>query len=268
MFRAQIAPLLITDILPNASGVTADSPGVAVASDGRQYVLKAVTLAKPLLPATEAFCSDLATACQLPVADTAWLQDDDANEYFGSRHEAGIIKSIADSAIARRTPLFTHSMKRRWMRCDNKQVASGLYALDLFLFNYDRHFYNYLFQDNGTRTEVIAIDYSCAFWTVSPDLTALPAPADMLIMDKRIERTVRVGRIIRKWIGFDQMMAKRTLAMLRLVRTSWVQNFCMQIPPAWMTDSEKASLLAWWDSPARLQRIDAIEQGINNGSLL
>lgn len=268
MFRDQIAPLLITELLPPMDGGSADSPGVGVANDGRQYVLKVATAANPYLPATEAFCSSLATACQLPVAQGAWLNFADGTECFGSRLEGGIVKSIADAAIFKRTPLMQQALKRRWQRCDNRQVASGHYALDLFLFNFDRHLKNFLFQEMGTRLEVLGIDYSRAWWVLSEDIAKLDTPANMLTLPREVERTVRAGRIIRKWIGFDLAAAQRTLQILRVVPDSWVRNICTQMPSNWLPPTVANALILWWNSPAKTDRITQIEEGLKNGSLL
>lgn len=268
MFRDQILPLLITQVLPPAEGGSMDSPGVAIASDGRQYVLKVQTADRFLLPATESLCASLATACQLPVAASAWLKFDNGAECYGSKLEGGIVRTLADTTFLRRTPIMMQSMKRRWQRCDNRAAASGHYALDLFLFNYDRHLYNYLFQEMGSRLEVMGIDYSRAFWMIERDPGALPDPAAMALLDKKIERTVRAGRIVRRWIGFDIPMAHRTLAILKVVPVAWIENFCKDLPSNWMTDADRATLIAWWNSPARIGRIDALHEGLTNGSLL
>lgn len=268
MFRNQFLPLEIVDLLPPMDGGSQDSPGIGIASDGRQYVLKVATKEKPLLPATEAFCASLATACQLPVAQGAWLNYQNGIACYGSRLEGGVVKSLADSPILRKTPLLQHAIKRRWQRCDNKSMASGHYALDLFLFNFDRHLTNFLFQEMGSRTEVLGIDYSRAWWTVSSTIAGLPPASDMPKLDKRIERTVRVGRIVRKWIGFDLQVACRTLQIMRQVPDKWVMNFCDEIPDQWITPAVVNEMVAWWKSPHRLARIDNIEQGLINGSLL
>lgn len=266
MFRDQILPLLITQILPPTNGASADSPGVGVASDGRQYVLKVATADNPMLPATEAFCASLATACQLPVAAGAWLEfPDNGSQCYGSRLEGGVVSTAAPLGMR---SLAQEAMKRRWQRCDNRAVASGHYALDLFLFNFDHHLNNWLFQEMNTRLEVMGIDYSRAFWVVSRDPAALPAPADMLLLNPKFERTVTAGRIIRRWIGFDHETAARTLSILRNVPSAWIANFCQQIPSDWMKDYDRAALEQWWKSPARTARIDAIQQGLNDGSLL
>lgn len=231
-------------------------------------MLKLATPDNPLLPATEAFCASLATACQLPVAQGAWLNFTDGTECYGSRLEGGVVKSIADAAIFRRTPLLNQALKRRWQRCDNRQVASGHYALDLFLFNFDRHLRNFLFQEMGSRLEVLGIDYSRAWWTVSAQINYLPSPLAMPSLDKRIERTLRAGRIIRKWIGFDLAAALHTLSILRRVPTPWIQNFCTQLPSNWMPDTVANELVLWWNSPSRVDRITLVEEGLKNGSLL
>lgn len=268
MFRDQIAALLVVDLLPAMDGGSADSPGVGLANDGRQYVLKVATPGNPLLPATEAFCSGLATACQLPVAQGAWLQFPDGTECYGSRLEGGIIKSFADAGIFKRTPLVMNAIKRRWERCDNKQSASGHYALDLFLFNFDRHLKNFIFQEMGTRAEVVGIDYSRAWWTVSGDINKLPNPVDMLTLSPDIERTVAAGRIVRKWIGFDLSYALRTLQILRSVPNSWIEGICAQMPSNWLPKPIASALVVWWNSPSRTDRITEIEEGLKNGSLL
>jgi hypothetical protein len=261
----QIAPILVELTAP---GDTADSDGYCRSrKNGETYVIKSARM-HPLLPASEVFCAALAEACQLPYAGGAWITLPDGRDAFGSRWEGGAMKPFANSPVPVIGNRLTRAaIKRQWQRITSPDVASGIYAFDLFLFNYDRHFNNLLHQDqNGVRV-VRVIDHSRAWWTVAHDLFTLPAPTQMHGWPG--ERTISAFRDIVQWTQFSAQQAMDTLDLIERTPLQWVNNVCVSgIPPGWLPDPVKDNLLQWWSSTDRNQRIDAIRQGLNNGQLL
>jgi hypothetical protein len=262
MIGSQIAPLIVTDFDPP---LTRDSAGFATANDGRTYVLKTQSV-HPLLPANEAFCEALAVACQLPVATGAWLQMPDGTECYGSRREWGIEQPF--SQAIKQPQLAYAAIERRWKNIAKPQVASGIFALDLFLFNYDRHFDNYLYQDQGGNMTILAIDYSKSFLVVSALPDNLPQPVEMKLIPAQDERTYLAFNKIRRWVGFDLPHAQSTLNLLRRVPATWVETICKSMPQSWLPNDAQGAIVKWWGSTNWLSRIETIENGLKDGSLL
>lgn len=261
----QIAPIPVEITAP---GDTADSEGYCRSKkNGETYVIKSARM-HPLLPASEVFCAALAEACQIPYAGGAWITLPDGREAFGSRWEGGADKAFSASNV----PLIGHrltraAIKRSWLRVTSPEVASGIYAFDLFIFNFDRHFNNLLHQEqNGVRV-IRAIDHSKAWWTVTDNLSTLP-PAKAMIGWPG-ELTVSVFRDIAAWTRFDLKQALDALTLIERTPVTWVHNLCVQgIAPGWLPQGNIDNLLDWWASPARALRIREIEQGLRDGTLL
>lgn len=257
MISQQVAPLTIKSVDP---GVTRDSAGFGVATDGQSYVIKSPSK-HALLPGTEAFCETIAVACGLPATTGAWV-DVNGESCYGSRFEGGL-----NRPMKRGTYLEIAARKRDWKRCTNPGVATATFALDLFLFNFDRHHNNWAFQDqNGNRTARI-FDFSRAWWVLASNPADLPSPASMKVLDPNIERTCAAYRDVRKWAGEDLMAGAQVLDYLRKISPNWVESQIKMLPQGWVDQKTLDETMHWWAGPLRLERIDHIDKGLKNGSL-
>lgn len=257
MISQQIAPLIITALDP---GSTADATGFGVATDGQTYVLKSPST-HALLPATEAFCEALAVACQLPATTGAWVEAGGLSCY-GSRFEGGL-----DQPMKTGSQLEMETRKRQWIRCTNPGVASATFAFDLFVNNYDRHHNNWTFQNQNGNLTARVFDFSKAWWVVAQDLKNLPAPGEMRLLPREIERTCQTYKSVRMWAKEDLSAAQNVLDLLKRVPHTWVNTQISGLPADWVDPTTLATTLLWWSSPLKNDRINQIEEGLKNGSL-
>lgn len=143
-----------------------------------------------------------------------------------------------------------------------------MFAFDLFVFNFDRHHNNWTFHEQNGQLTARAFDFSKAVWTVSPQgFVGLPPPGAMKLMDNRVERTCAAFREVSRWAGKDLLMAGQVLQLLSLIPPAWVQNQLSLLPAGWIDVQTQAATVQWWASPDRISRIDAIRQGLTNGTL-
>jgi hypothetical protein len=260
MISHQIAPMPVKAVDPPTSGN--DTAGFGIGQDGQTYVIKS-PLVHPLLPATEAFCEVLAHACQLPATVGAWL-DVNGVSCYGSKFEGGLEKALP----AQGSKLVMESRKRQWQRCTNPGIATATFALDLFVFNYDRHHNNWAFQDqNGNRTARI-YDFSRSWWTCAKDVSKLPPPGEMKLLPPKSERTCRDYATVKSWVGEDLLAAGNVLDLLTQINTAWVEKRILELPAGWVDKITLDATLAWWDSPLKNARVDAIRKGLNDATLL
>ena len=257
MISQQVAPLFVGNVDPAS---TADSAGFGVAQDGQTYVIKS-PLKHPLLPATEAFCETLAVACQLPATAGAWL-DVNGVWCYGSRFEGGLDKAMPDAS-----PLQMDLRKRQWQRCTNPGIASAAFALDLFVFNVDRHHNNWAFQDQNGNLTARVFDFSRAWWICAANVADLPAPSQMKMFSPRSAPTCNTYKTVRGWAGESRQAAQNVLDLLKLISPTWVEKQLTSLPTGWIDQGTLSSTLSWWDSPLKNARITDIEQGLNNASL-
>ena len=260
MISHQIAPMMVRAVDPAESGN--DTAGYGIAQDGQTYVIKS-PLKHPLLPATEAFCEILAHACQLPATVGAWIEVDGVSCY-GSKFEGGLEKALP--VVNSRLTL--DSRKRQWKRCTNPGIASATFALDLFVFNYDRHHNNWAFQDQNGNLTARIFDFSRAWWTCAKDVANLPPPEDMKLLPKTSERTCRDYAAVRVWAGEDLKAAQKVLDLLKQITTQWVEKRILELPTGWVDKTTLDTTLAWWDSPQKNARVDAINEGMKNATLV
>jgi hypothetical protein len=60
----------------------------------------------------------------------------------------------------------------------------------------------------------------------------------------------------------------KVLNGLSAVKSSDISYILDQQPVKWLTKAKKNDIVAWWKSPARRARIEAIGKGIGDGSYL
>ncbi len=139
---------------------TADCIGEAEADDGHRYYLKGDNCGKPVR-ASEWLGTFLAETAGIAAPYGTIIERLNGDVVFGSRKLVGVADEIATQTFLM-TPSRTNTSHRV---LGLQAVLSQIYALDLFIFNDDRHFGNYLsIDDNGNR-RFYAYDFSrSVFW--------------------------------------------------------------------------------------------------------
>lgn len=258
--------LEITAMAP-ANTITAHLKMFVIADDGQEYAAKGINdgysehvlVPNPdQIPAAEWLCSNLAEICGLPIPNYKILLDKNKGDYyFGSRIELACDETILNELI--------------WLdRIKNaseqlKKQLWAIHAFDLFIYNIDRHINNYLYVVNRSNSfDIQAFDFSLSSlvlgWPKEVDLNAFPKNCN----------TSNSWSYIKKITGVKHEYTKSALKILdklKLIDVSKIKNIFEGMPGQWVNKELKNNLIDWWQSPARLSKIDLVIEEIKNESI-
>jgi hypothetical protein len=173
---------------------------------------------------------------------------------FGSRRIAGVADAAITTAFLTTTTLSNADGAPRVLQ----ELLSAIYALDMFVFNDDRHLGNYLsVDDNGTR-RLYTFDFSRALFWHWP-WPSFPPPNC---------NTRRWGSLLRRLHGFDAHAATVILDRMERLATARLQGFIASMPPDWLPASVRVEFVDWWSNGGRTARLEALRTGIASGELL
>lgn len=265
MEQSSLFALEITDKAP-ANTITAHLKMFVIADDGQEYAAKGihdgynehVSVPNPnQIPAAEWLCSNLAEICGLPIPNYKILLDkNNGNYYFGSRIELACDKTILNglSWLNRIKNASEQFKKQLW----------AIHAFDLFIYNIDRHINNYLYVVNRSNSfDIQAFDFSLSSlvlgWPKGVDLSAFPNC-----------NTSNSWSYIKKITGIKDEYTKSALKILdklKLIDVSKIDDIFSKMPSQWVNEELKINLIDWWQSPARLSKIDLVIEEIKNESI-
>lgn len=266
MEQSSLFALEITDKAP-ANNITAHLKMFVIADDGQEYAAKGihdgnsehVPVPNPnQIPAAEWLCSNLAEICGLPIPNYKILLDkNNGDYYFGSRIELACDKTILDGAswLNRIKNASEQFKKQLW----------AIHAFDLFIYNIDRHINNYLYVINRSNSfDIQAFDFSLSSlvlgWPKGVDLSVFPTDCN----------TSNSWSYIKKITGVKDEYTKsalKILAKLKLIDVSKIDDIFSKMPIQWVNKDLKINLIDWWQSPARLSKIDLVIEEIKNESI-
>lgn len=240
-------------ILFPPSTQTADSLGEVEADDGFRYYVKTDSHGRAVR-ASEWISTHLAEAVGITAPGAVTVQLPNGDVVFGSRRIAGVASQVQTQAF-----LSTPSAGNLQMGIPGVgSLLSKIYALDLFLFNDDRHVNNYLsVNDNGVQ-RLYTFDFSRALFWHWPWSGYPPATCN----------TRSCGSILWRLHGFDLVAANSVLDALGAYSPTALQGLINQMPPHWLPDPLQTELINAWTTGGRQSRIDDIRKGLTDGSLL
>jgi hypothetical protein len=219
------------------------------ADDGLDYMLKDDSGGVPVR-AREWICHELADCAGLPVLDYRPIVDANGRIHFGSRYllNGGPGGMTGYKILAGALPL-----------AEACNVLSALYAVDLFLGNWDRHADNLMIeQDAAPRIRVM--DFS--------EAPALIDPAQRRQIPGAGTATVSAGRTLRSLYGFNVDAAALALDRLNAVTDSRLKEIVDGMPSDWLAASGRTDLQNWWCSSDRQEHATQVRSGISDGTLL
>ncbi len=236
-------PIKIRSLEPADFG-SADAAYVATGDDGQDYVVKTEE-DSPGIPAAEWFCHKLAEFVALAVPQYSVL-DLDGVEVFGSR-----FNSAAVTDEQKKIDILVGTEKANLL----SERLSAILAFDLFVGNEDRHMNNYLFLKMTKNYSVVAFDFGRSWtWCGWP----VPiAPTDC--------NTRKLARIFDHHHQFSAQAAQKVIASLRAVNASSIATIYDAMPVHWMEESKKGIITKWWSTEARAERLNMVEQELQNG---
>ena len=236
-------------VVTHPAAASARRPVRARVDDGLDYMLKDDSGGVPVR-AREWICHGLADNAGLPVLEYRPILDGAGRVLFGSRYllNGGPGGLSGYKILAGSLPL-----------AEACNVLSALYAVDLFLNNWDRHADNLMIeQDAAPRIRVM--DFS--------EAPALLDPAQRGRIPAAGTATVNAGRTLRSLYGFSADAATLALGRLDAVTGGRMKEILDGMPSDWLPVAVRSDLLDWWSSPARTAHITKVRTGICDGSLL
>lgn len=229
--------------------ISADCKQVCRCDDGSDYAIKeAATIAT--MPHNEWLCAKLAERIAV-AAPTFKIVEVQGIQCFGSRWMAGEEADWWNRAHAQQIPFV-----------DLAQGISRILALDLFVHNGDRHLKNYFVLKQRVGYSVVAMDFGRAWMFNGMPPPPLPmAPG---------ENTIMAQRVLKRLFGdfIDQAEVEDVCDRLIGVSDGEIEDFISAHPSSWLQESQKISIMKWWKSNDRTNRVRNIREGIRNGSLL
>ena len=178
----------------------------------------------------------------------------DGTVVFGSRRIAGVSDQIVTTQYLT-TATVSNVAPQVSGLCS---ILSSIYALDMFLFNDDRHLGNYLsIDDNGVR-RLYAFDFSRALFWHWP-WNGFPQSG---------RNTRLYGTVLRSLHGFDELAAGEVLDRLGSLVPTTVEAFINRMPSGWLPAPTRSEFMTWWSDGARSARLDQLRNGIKDGTLL
>lgn len=242
--------------------LSADCGEVCRCDDGCDYVIKDGSTggSVPATPHSEWFCTELAETIGIASPGYNVVEMPDGSTAFGSRWEGGVIKP-SRGALAGGN--WWEKVKGGEINLDDiKGALSRIYAFDHFIHNPDRHCDNFIARDQHGGVALLANDYSRAWLCCGFPLPALPMPVNNTVSAQRWLKNYWSANYI------DKDESKIVLDKLRLVSIENVKRIVNGHPDSWLQQSEKDAIFSWWDSKAKLERLDDIYKGISDGSYL
>jgi hypothetical protein len=234
------------------SNRSADCLGMVDADDGGRYYIKTDVHGRPVR-ASEWLGTHLAEVVGIQAPMPAVIKRSDGTLVFGSRRIAG----VADDVVTR-VYLTTPSASNSALPIVGlTSLLSKIYALDMFLFNEDRHLGNYIsVDDNGVR-RLYAFDFSRALFWRWP-WPGYPAG----------DNTRTCGTMLRQLHGFDDVAAGSVLDNLCNLAPQTVEGFINQMPLDWSTPDLRSQFVDVWATGHCSARADVLRKGFKDGTLL
>lgn len=241
-------PLDVTRVDPPRSG--ADSLANVIAVDGLQYTVKSANH-RTELPVSEWICYHLAEACGIAVPTAKILRMPSGELVFGSRWAGGVYTQTGNTNTPDQLLERLFAPSRLW----------ALYAFDIFVQNFDRRIANLIFQSVDTKTNVLAIDFSRALlFHPMPFNHPSALPIDCA--------TRKLARFVSRVHSVSHEECDRVLSKLDQINVNHLSTWLKHAPTEWQSHSKLNELLTWWGSQQKRERIEAIKEGIWNGSLI
>jgi hypothetical protein len=151
MNQIPLLPVRLVDEQPPEEGKSRDLLWVGIDDQDKRYALKTVEVKNPLLPLTEWLCYHLCNLSGITTPDFAIVTRLDGSLAFGSRWEE-TAKEFSPGKVS--------DIELMGWLDRSKTDISGMFALDAFMPNEDRHIGNMLFVQTGPRLRALAFDWS------------------------------------------------------------------------------------------------------------
>lgn len=207
--------------------------------------------------ATEWFYTSLASFLGIAVPDFTQIRDPENGELlFGSKETWGTADRFEVETLLTTPPNADRAIgdPYPWLA----SYLSRLYAFDLLIGNGDRHLANYLLVPGQGSRRLLAFDFASAeleFGAISHFAIAE-------------SRTLFVGRQLRKLRTFDGVSATQLVNRAHAIPEADIEAILAGIPAEWLSNERRGRVYEQWSNGNLAKRLEALQCGLNDGSLL
>lgn len=232
MSQMTLMPVILVDEQPADKTQSKDLLWIGFDEQDRRYALKTVEPEHPLLPLTEWLCYHLCGLAGILTPDFGVVRRLDGSDAFGSRWE--------DKAKQFSPGLVSELDFIGWLGRAQGDVC-GMFALDGFMPNHDRHFGNMLFLDAGARLRALAFDWSrtgvFAPWPWAPGCQSDKAWAWL--------------RSNPSLVSLDALRLRSS--RIKAITAEQVRDILLAAPEQWRHNFDCDEAADWWASHAHSQ---------------
>lgn len=224
--QISLLPVQLVDEQPFDRKIEKDLLWTGADEQGRRYALKTVEPQNELLPLTEWLCYHLCALLGILTPDFTVVVRIDGSLAFGSRWESDA-RQFSPGRVS--DAQFT-----AWIN-ETKADIAGMFALDAFMPNEDRHFRNILFVDTGARLRALAFD-----WSRTRIFQPWPWPQGC-----------------KSWAAWNWLLTTRLhklnvveakLDRVREITGDKISQILHAAPPSWRQNFDIDASCIWWDA--------------------
>lgn len=228
---------------------TADCSLICHCDDGSDYAVKDIS-SGPDVMHSEWFCKHLGDFVGIASPECR-LVEVNGEIAFGSRWESG------------------HEPDNWWKRVKSGDIDAGrvaptfsrIFAFDLFVNNEDRHAENYIVRPQANdQWSLLAFDHSRAWRATGWPLAKAPMQYRHTTTTNFKAINTLLGGIFLK----DEFMF--VINAIRDCSVDCVEKILTSQPESWLSKPDCDAICSFWKSRDFWERLDKIEEGLNNGS--
>lgn len=246
LYQRSIIPLMAMEIhtISEHDANSANLRCIVTADNSKDYAIKEVrNSTKGYIPASELFCYELARAIKINVPDYQIIEMADGSYAFGSEWDgnAEYLDEISD---------FFRIISGKGAIKNSSEFFSKVYALDIFVNNYDRHRGNFFVRKTYSGKIGVAYDFDKSWYESGySDFEAIKDGTNTQES---------------KWHISDRKMLKKTIVKdtldsLGKLSVNDISSILKMMPPEWMNNTEREMFLLWWVSEDLNKRIEKLK---------
>lgn len=245
-YQRSMLPIEIIDLHQNDLN-SADMKLIGEGRNSKFYAVKTTNEGNGRIPAAEMFCYELAYRILIPRPNYEIILLPSKELAFGSEWAGGVYNG---QPMLNYGEFIIEILQGKRKTNNLPRFLSRLYAFDLFINNVDRHWGNILWSDTyGGHLMAQAYDFSRASFALSYEgydvLTSVNTQGNYFA-----------------WLNitknYSRPDAVSCLNDIQAVCTDEVKSMFDNMPANWITREEVKKFLDWWDSSARIDRINKL----------
>lgn len=226
MTQLSLLPIQLVDEQPADRSASRDLLWIGLDEQDRRYALKTAEPQHLHLPLIEWLCYHLCGMAGIITPEFAVVIRIDGSKAFGSRWAEG-----AQQFSAAKT---SEPQLMAWLQQTRTDVA-GMFALDAFMPNVDRHIANMLFQTVGPRLRALAFD-----WSRTHLFEPWPWPQGC--------NSDQVWQWLRHAGHADMAAMRQRMARIEAIDADKVHDILQAAPEEWRDNLDIAAAAQWWRS--------------------